>query len=376
MLSGGMDSGSTVAVARELLQQSGHGPLVTYSGVAPATVDCIETDTIHISAGMPGLAPRLIAWDQLDDFLPELETLTWEIEDPFDCFMTLNRIIYLNARREGISVVLDGWMGDTMLSTDIQIAHLLRGGHWLTAYREAKALNAFLWRKPRVSQQLRRAAKAAFVPGKLRKIYRDLRESVATRSLEAALRDSPITREFAQRVDLAGRILTNQRNHDFSNQLSGPLASCQEEATRMLMAPYVARGCEAYQNSAAAAGVERRDAFNDRRVAEFCAALPGNQKQGAGWYKIILRRAMAGRLPDAVRWGPNKYHLGRDFTLALIQKLAPRMAEEQRIARQRLNGYAYVGGRAELMGDGTPPEARMREYRLLMFSEWIGRASL
>jgi asparagine synthase (glutamine-hydrolysing) len=51
---------------------------------------------------------------------------------------------------------------------------------------------------------------------------------------------------------------------------------------------------------------------------ELCVALPGKQKLDGGWPKAVLRRTMAGRLPDAVRWRRGKEHLGWHFTTQLL----------------------------------------------------------
>ena len=47
MLSGGMDSGSVVAVARELLATAGVGPLATFSAISPDEERCVETRAIR-----------------------------------------------------------------------------------------------------------------------------------------------------------------------------------------------------------------------------------------------------------------------------------------------------------------------------------------
>jgi asparagine synthase (glutamine-hydrolysing) len=57
---------------------------------------------------------------------------------------------------------------------------------------------------------------------------------------------------------------------------------------------------EMQERANAQAGVEERYPFHDRRVSEFSLALPESDLWGLGRYKVILRRAMATRLPAAV----------------------------------------------------------------------------
>jgi asparagine synthase (glutamine-hydrolysing) len=47
-------------------------------------------------------------------------------------------------------------------------------------------------------------------------------------------------------------------------------------------------------------GVEDRDATNDRRLVEFCFSLPPEALLDDGVRRPALRRALAGRVPDAV----------------------------------------------------------------------------
>ncbi|MEZ5577325.1 MAG: asparagine synthase C-terminal domain-containing protein [Candidatus Competibacteraceae bacterium] len=90
--------------------------------------------------------------------------------------------------------------------------------------------------------------------------------------------------------------------------------------------PYLIVGRRRYDRVAADVAIEPRDPFLDRRVVAFCLALPGGQKLHGGWPKVILRRAMAGSLPDAVPCaGAGKEHLGWSATVALMEKMKDRM---------------------------------------------------
>jgi len=70
--------------------------------------------------------------------------------------------------------------------------------------------------------------------------------------------------------------------------------------------------------TAAASGLEPRYPFFDRRLVEFCLALPAEQKLSDGWTRIVLRRAMAGVLPDAVRWRSRKSDLSPAFAHSVL----------------------------------------------------------
>lgn len=322
MLSGGMDSGSVVAVAREILIQTGQGPLPTFSAVGSDPENCVETRTIHAALTMNGLDPHLVSHDRLDALLPELEELTWNLEEPFDNHMTLPRAVYLAARRLGLKVLLDGVAGDVVLGEGSHLARLLRRGRWLTAYHEAVGQNRFWGGHYTAWRALYHGARTAFTPQPVRRLWRRLRQLNHKRSAKANIRTSLMNQEFAHRVCLADRLRKLQEH--------GPtrLLSYGEECALSIDHPYLTVGRERYGRVAALVGIEPRDPFLDRRVVAFCLTLPGEQKLGSGWPKIILRRAMAERLPDTVRWRRGKEHLGWAFTTALMSRMRPRIRGE------------------------------------------------
>ena len=76
------------------------------------------------------------------------------------------------------------------------------------------------------------------------------------------------------------------------------------------MLPYA---LEVGDKAAAAFSLEPRYPFFDRRLMEFCLALPPEQKLHQGWTRVVMRRAMDQILPDAVRWRVGKADLSPNF---------------------------------------------------------------
>jgi asparagine synthase (glutamine-hydrolysing) len=331
MLSGGMDSGSVTAIARGILAETGQGPLATFSAVGPDPETCVETRTIHAALSMGGLDPHLVSCADLDPLMPELELLTWQLDDPFDSSMTLIRAIYLAAHAQGLKVLLDGVAGDTVLSEGPHISRLLRAGHWWTALRETAGQRLFWGNGYSVWSSLGRSARTAFTPSLLRQWVKQ-HPLHDRRRVQKNLRHSLIHPDFADRVDLAKRlrILDTQGDH------TGLLASHARERAAAIEHPYLTVGRERYDRVASAVAVEPRDPFLDRRVVAFCLSIPAGQKLQQGWPKAILRRAMAGKLPDAVRWRRGKQHLGWNFTKALMARMQDRMQIDIKATRNML----------------------------------------
>ncbi|WP_291321976.1 asparagine synthase-related protein [Desulfonatronospira sp.] len=314
MLSGGMDSGSVVAVARKILADQGRGPLPTVSAVGPNPETCVETRTIYAALTMDNLDPYIINYDQLDDLMPELAELTWNLDEPFDNHMTLLRAIYLAAHRKGIRVMLDGVGGDIVLSHGSHIARLLRAGHWLTAWREAVGLSGFWGGHYPAWRRMYQGAKSAFAPELIRRLHRGfLKHRVQQRKLRENIRASLISPSFARRVALGERLQTMN-----GGKPEGLRESYGRERARAIDHNFLIVGRERYDRTASALAVEPRDPFLDLRVVDFCLTMPGSQILSKGWPKAVLRRAMEGLLPEPVRWRRGKEHLGWQYTAALM----------------------------------------------------------
>jgi asparagine synthase (glutamine-hydrolysing) len=74
--------------------------------------------------------------------------------------------------------------------------------------------------------------------------------------------------------------------------------------------PYV---LEIGDKAAAAFSLEPRYPFFDRRLMEFCLALPPDQKLHHGWTRVVMRRAMNPMLPAEVCWRVGKADLSPNF---------------------------------------------------------------
>jgi asparagine synthase (glutamine-hydrolysing) len=82
----------------------------------------------------------------------------------------------------------------------------------------------------------------------------------------------------------------------------------------------VKNGLYWYDRHAAPFGVEVRHPFLDRRLAEFVLAIPSTQHYRAGWRKWLLRRAMAGIVPESICWRKDKTNFLPFLGLGLQQK--------------------------------------------------------
>ena len=316
MLSGGMDSSSIVGVARELLgkmDKPSTRSVPTFSAVSAEATNCVETSYIQAVLSLDKLRAHTVRPDQLGSFLTELEQVPVSTDDLFDNLIIVPQLMYIAARRQGMNVLLDGVDGDLVASQGASsLAYLLRAGQWRTALDEARGIQKFFDSSCSVGQLLLNSSLLAlrpFVPARVLWLRRRLRH---TRSFKQTLANSLINPDFARRIDLAGRLEMLWEQGCTQPQ------TLREEHAASLNSAYIPVALERYDRVAATYSIEPRHPFLDKRLVEFCLALPREQKVSHGWSKILLRQAMAGLLPDQVRWRPGWEHLGDDFSAALL----------------------------------------------------------
>jgi asparagine synthase (glutamine-hydrolysing) len=340
-LSGGLDSSSIVGVARNLLQKNGAGPLMTFSAVSTDETGCEESQAIRAVIDQGGLQPYTVSPDQLRPFLPDFEYVLQHMDDLFDStLLHLVPAIFSLARRQDVRSLLTGLDGDLVVSHGFgYLAQLLRSGHWRPAILEARGMTRF-YERFNLSpwKLLYENSRTAFAPTWLRKVRRKLRNG---NRLPETGESTIIDPGFARRINLADRLETLRAHGGIESA-----KNLRESQARALQHPYLAVALERYDRVASAYSIELRHPFLDRRLIEFCLAMPWKQKRSKGWSKVVLRRAMAGILPETVCWRNFGQHIGWFFAQAWFDLIRDFMQEilqnQSHIVRSYVNIPALV----------------------------------
>lgn len=202
------------------------------------------------------------------------------------------RALYREVRTRNIQVVLNGYQGNRTISyngTDF-LPHAFLTGQWRRVYDGIQAL-----------RPLMRASAARLF---LRLVVRPL--------MPAGLLVRPPA--WAQLRGL---------NENFRHRIGNPVlptASSAPDWQRVLnprlrhkidfIGGLAHNAMDEWIGSRAELGIEERDPTGDRRIVEFCLALPMHQFLRRGANRFLIRHAMEGLLPDEVRW--REYFLPRE----------------------------------------------------------------
>lgn len=310
LLSGGLDSSSIVATARRL-RGTTHGRLDTFSAIFPGlpAADLRKIDErayVEAVVAQGGLEPHYLRADLLSP-LADVDRALWHLDEGFTApNLYLHWGLYGAARDRGVRVLLDGIDGDTTVSHGLErLPELARSGKVLTLVSELRALS----RRHRagVGSLFRQFVVDPLIPTALRYGMRRLRGREPVDLAQTVIRP-----EFARRMGIADRLEAFQR------QQERPGRSARETHARGLKSGLIPYALELADKAAGAFGVEPRYPFFDRRLMEFCLALPASQKLDGGWTRMVLRRAMAGVLPEEVRWRASKANLAPNFGRQLL----------------------------------------------------------
>jgi asparagine synthase (glutamine-hydrolysing) len=230
-----------------------------------------------------------------------------------------SRAICRDAQQRGLSVMLTGQMGNITLSYGglEGLAELLSKGHLFTFSRLAvRLLRNGRWRG------LAAHALGPFLPAELwqRAHERfkgnrwDLLEYTALRSDRAAELD------FSR--------LAREGGHDRAWRPWRDGVAWREWAIRLVDMGYY------YKGLLGGWGVDHRDPTVDKRLVEFCLAVPPEEWLADGMPRGLARRALSDRLPTAVLDNPRKGYQAVDWHegLSAARDSGALMAELERIA--------------------------------------------
>jgi asparagine synthase (glutamine-hydrolysing) len=306
MLSGGLDSSTIVALARDILVAEGKPPLRTYSAISDRGVECPETTCVAAVIAQGNLEASCSRPSDTDAHLVDLENAFGRLEDPFEGSWTLLSMMFLNARKDGCRALLTGVDGDLAMGvSSTYIARLLQDGLWSHAWKESRDFSRHYYRgKISASALYFTALRSSLTPEKIRLLKNRVGFQSRYRRL---LGGRMVAGEFASRVNLTARL------GEYESSLHAPAGAIKPSHNHIVQVPYLTAGIERYERLANYFGVEARHPLLGLGLLRFCSALPPEYRIRGGWTKYLLRGVADFRLPKVVAWREGHEQLGSDF---------------------------------------------------------------
>lgn len=313
-LSGGLDSSAIACLSERLLRGTGK-TLHTVSAVFPGVpesdlpsiderryVDAVlETGSFRPHYVRPDLMSPMRQNDRMHFHLDEANAAP---------NLYIHWAMFEEASRHGVRVLLDGFDGDTTVSHGFaRLPELLLSMRWRTLAAEIRMLRDNLLPNATLRGVFKHMCVKPIAPVWAFRASRLLRG----RFHEARHGNSTLIQPgFARAIGIERRVATLA-----AAQGARP-RTCREAHLAGISDGLYSLALESADKSAAAFGLEVRYPFFDRRLLEFCLALPAEQKYSGGWNRVVFRRAMDGILPAGIQWRPNKGNLGSNFYRKLL----------------------------------------------------------
>jgi asparagine synthase (glutamine-hydrolysing) len=358
-MSGGLDSTSVAALA-----QRAPGPGVrAYTFVFDHLAGCDERAYSRAMTEELGLEVEPVEAERLWS-LESQPAVPFSPDTPFFGWRTCYQEIFRRMTRQGSRVMLMGHGGDDLLrGSSLTYAERLRHGD-VGAVREV-ARYARNRQEPIPRVFYRYFGRPHLSAG----ADRLLRFALGIRQRE--LLPPWVLPSFARRADLAGRDKSLRPGRIFISQVR------QDIYESLLGVPWYRRLANWYERSAAAAGIEVRHPFLDRRLFEYVLAIPGERLFQLGTSKNLLRKSMEGTLPQKIRLRNHKTQFTAFLDFAIEEKAAEEIQEALRTPLLGTMGFLdedrlRTAYRGFLTGEKTAA-TRSALWRSITLEIWLRR---
>lgn len=323
-LSGGLDSSSIACTAAKISETEGtpeYG-LDAFSAVFEECPTADERPFIQAVHDKYEIRPHSIISDGFLGLKP-LEGSYPLADHPFPIpYQARHEAILRQIKSENIRVVLSGEGGDEVMFGRVSsyFKHRLMNRQWHQLYTDFK-MAAPEWRRRFSKQLLLHSA-----PEWLQKIFRRGRPAEPTVA-------SIISDEFAEKVNLDHLVNSVGTAKKFDSPYYQEQYELVVELGRSLFLSYYSRLSLLNQ-------VETRVPFLDARLVDFVCRVPPEQKVRQVWSKALLRSAMKGILPEAVRLRRDKGNFSPLFLKGLQDQEANRF--HQLLENGNLTRLGYI----------------------------------
>ncbi len=299
LLSGGLDSTSIACCAAT--QADPAAPVNTFSIVFDQTPQWSERSYIEAALKQFPFRAKLIS---LDDHAP-LDGFEGKLVQHGRLFnapgLSLTHGLVKALSADGFRVYIDGHGGDEVVSHGVgRLNELAEAGRWGAVWRESRGC-ADLYQTSRTKMFVDLFLSHARFKGRY-KLGRLLSKWTAFTGGKPA--------GSLLNARLAANRTAPARNG--SEKLSEA-----EQHVAALRTSILVDSLEIVELMSAGYGTQPAFPFFDKRLVEFCLALPSEAKLAKGYTRLILREALEGILPEKVRWRRTKFdfapHIARGF---------------------------------------------------------------
>ncbi len=298
-LSGGLDSSSIVCMAKKILSNNNNfqlNDLKTYSIFYDGFPEADESYYIEKVIETGGIKPHFVLAGN-KGLLDKMDEILWHVEQPFFTpFMSYIWDFYKKMNKDNVRVVLGGYGSDEILGV---------GNYYLR-----ELIVTFQWNK--LMNEIKGIVKLSATTYSI--LFKKIIFSLIPMFIKNKMRGKNIKGGFIPRAHILNKKLINKlggyenfkRFHrSYRGDLYGEIKP-KEYQHMSINAITHNRYTAITTVSNSAFRIEPRFPFLDKRIIEFCYAIPTEMIIKSGWTKYILRVGMADIIPNEIQYRTTK----------------------------------------------------------------------
>ncbi len=302
-LSGGLDSSSVLCMAKKILNANdGYKCEINSFSIVFKHIPCDESFFIKKVTDTGGIRPNLVFCDELSP-LEKIENKLWHQEQPvYTPNIALIWNMYKKMQEKNMRVVLGGEGGDYVISHGkYYFRDLAVSWEWKTLFHE---LNSHSENSNKSFYGLfKNKIFFPLIPESLKGPIRPYYNKTSKISI--------LNKEFAKRIKAEEYLNDLHFKPEIDNNTA-------KKAHYLILTKGIIEHTELLDRAASAFSIEPRHPFLDKRLVEFCYAIPTEIKFKSGWSRYILRIAMNNILPREVQWRSGKMNISPFYKKNLI----------------------------------------------------------
>jgi len=300
-LSGGLDSSSIVCMAKNIIKKNSsiQKEINAYSMIFKMIPETDESFYIKKVVDSGGINPNLINSDNISP-LDNISSILWHQDQPF---YTVNISIlwnmYQKMQKDNIRIVLSGNGGDEVISYgNNYFRDLAVSLKWKTLLNEIISLSNNINIKS--SNLFYRLVFIPLIPQFIKKYIKSGKNKP-----DLILNDELLN-------ELGGE--DHIKNLEF-NLIAAKAKSARKHHHFMISQLSHQYNLEMKDRTVAAFKIEPRFPFFDKRMIEFCFAIPTDMKFRYGWNRYIQRISMDNIVPKDIQW-----RVGKNYFNPVLEK--------------------------------------------------------
>lgn len=306
-LSGGLDSSSIVCMTKKILKDNNSDMIITtFSQIYEDFPKADERYYINKVIETGGIIPNFVECGNIS-LLNEIEKILLFQDQPFhNPFLTILYKMMKKRKEKDIRIHLSGSGGDYIVSYgDPYLSDLAVTFKWNTLINEIKCLSKYFNRNFYI--EFIKILIFSFTPEYLKRrlilirIY--LLDILNKKKIIAGLNNNFLKDEFIKKVSV------NSYPDEKIWKPSKRGYNAKKHHYNSIFSYFVQENNEILDKVAGSFSIESRYPFFDKRLIEFCYAIPTNMKFRYGWDRFILRSSMSNILPKEIQCRQKKASL-------------------------------------------------------------------